>query len=264
MSKQYRIRWQETDKQDIAKAVKNFNAKIDRIAKKHPELKSALPEKITVGGMVNLIGTRQDLKRELNALKRFTDRKNVIGYDKEGNLVGITTISDNKYNTKITDWQNKEINRRLPTINKRREERLNRLKERDVKSRGKEQGYKKGHLGFGRAELLELSPMEGLTPGMSAPSLKMKYRAILLESQKTYFTDKDYRTKENYIKGLHDNFSSKDVKEIAKRIKEMPIDEFLEIFHTDNEAKFEGLYAPNEREYKKYLNSLKAVWLPKR
>ncbi len=271
MSKQSKIRWKNTDTEELNRTVKNFNAKISRIEKKNPELKNALPERISARQLKKMINTRQDLKRELNSLKRFTDKKNVIDIeiDEKGNkkYIGVDIIeSPNNYNTKITKWQKKEINRRLPTINKRRAERLENLKNRDVKSRGEELGYKKGHFGLGRAELLELEEMTGITEGMNEVAIKMKYRGILLESQTGYFTDKDYRTKENYIKGLHDNFSKKDptIKKIVERIENMPISEFLETFHSDNDAKFEGLYAPNQKKIKEYTNSLAAVWLPNR
>jgi hypothetical protein len=48
MSKRYNIKWTQADEQELKKAVKNFNAKIDYHAKKDPKNKSALPEKITV------------------------------------------------------------------------------------------------------------------------------------------------------------------------------------------------------------------------
>ena len=89
MSRKYKIRWQESDTQELARAVKNFNAKISRIEKKHPELKNALPEKMKVGELKNLINTRQDLKREINSLKRFTDKNNKIGLTDDGEFEGI-------------------------------------------------------------------------------------------------------------------------------------------------------------------------------
>ena len=60
MSRKHKIRWKESDQQELRKAVKNFNAKIDRIAKKNPELKNALPEKASIRQLKELIKTRQD------------------------------------------------------------------------------------------------------------------------------------------------------------------------------------------------------------
>lgn len=162
MSRKHKIRWQESDNQELARAVKNFNAKISRIEKKHPELKNALPERAKVGELKNLINTRQDLKREINSLKRFTDKKNRISYLGDDQYEGIEIYGD--YNIKITKWQKKEINRRIATINTRRKKRLEALEKKPVTSRGKQQGYTVGQVGVGSIQMNDLSPMTGLTP----------------------------------------------------------------------------------------------------
>lgn len=268
MSKRPRIKWQQSDNQELTKAVKNFNAKITRIEKKNPELKNALPERMSVRQLKELINTRQDLKRELNALKRFTDKSNVIDIEYDGDnkkYIGIEIIKNkNDYNTKITKWQKKEINRRLGFINKRRAERLKMIEETDVTSRGKNLGYTRGELGIGRAEILELKPLTGITEGANEVSIKKKYQSILIQSQSDFYTLKDYRCKENYITGLYDNFNSEEIKDIISTIENMPIDKFLETFNSDPDAKFSGLYAPSKSKEREYQNKLRAVWLPNR
>ena len=46
VARSYNIRWTDKDKKDLQRAVKTFNQKIDRMAKRNPEIKNALPEKI--------------------------------------------------------------------------------------------------------------------------------------------------------------------------------------------------------------------------
>lgn len=254
MSRKHKIRWKDSDQQELKKAVKNFNAKLDRISKKNPEIKNALPDRASVKQLKELINTRQDLIREINSLKRFTKTR---GFDVEKDIV---TYGD--YNIKVTKWQRNEINRRVAIINRRRKARLEELEGTEVKSRGEAQGYTRGQLGMGKAEMIELMPMRGLTPGMNQTEVQKKYKNILIQSQSDFYTLKDFRCKTNYIKGLMENFSSSDVDDIIKKIEDMPLDEFLKIFNSDNDAKFEGLYAPNRNEYGKYVKSLKAVWLP--
>lgn len=266
MPKKSKIRWQKSDSEELAKAVKNFNAKISRIEKKNPELKNALPERASAKQLKELINTRQDLKREINALKRFTDKKNAIDVIYDGDkkeYIGIEIVNK-EYNTKVTSWQKKEINRRLAFINKRREERLKMIENTDVVSRGKELGYTRGQLGIGRAEILELRPLTGITPGANERAIKMKYQSILEQSQSDFYTLKDYRCKENYITGLYDNFNPDEIDDIIKTVENMPIDKFLEIFNSDPDAKFSGLYAPSKRKEKQYQNKLRAVWMPNR
>ena len=262
MSRKYKISWQESDYQDLNKAVKNFNAKISRIEKKYPELKNALPEKVKVGELRNIINTRQDLKREINSLKRFTDKSNRINLSDDGTYNGIEIYGD--YNIKITKWQRKEINRRIATINTRRKKRLEALMQTPVTSRGEEQGYTVGQVGVGSIQMNELKPMEGLTAGASEESVRRKFKSALIQSQSDFLTIRDFRTKSSYITGLYRNFNENDIKDIVSAIENMPVDEFLKVFNSDNDAKFEGLYPGNKDQEKEYIKSLRAVWLPKR
>ena len=93
--RKYNIRWSEADEKELQRVVKNFNAKIARLEKKidpkdtNPVL---LPERVKVSVLRDMIQTRQDLNRELNALKRFSKK----GAEAE------TFIPDNYYNIKIT------------------------------------------------------------------------------------------------------------------------------------------------------------------
>lgn len=250
MSRQSRIRWQKSDNQELAKAVKNFNAKIDRIAKKNPELESALPEKMSVRQLKETaIRTRQDLKREINALKRFSRR----GAEQ------IITYGD--YNIKLTKWQKTEINRRLPIINKRRAERLSFVEALDVTRGGQSLGYTKGQIGMGAIEKQELRPMSGLTPGMNQRGLQLKFKAILRESSSRHFREKDYRARENYIKGLRAEFKGNDIDKVIKNIERMDIDEFIKTFYSESDASFEGLYRGSDAEYNEYVSRLKSIWL---
>ena len=262
MSRKHPIRWQKNDHQELAKAVRNFNAKISRIEKKYPELKNALPEKMKVGELKELINTRQDLKREINALKRFTNKKNKISLQEDGSYEGIKIYGN--YNIKITKWQIKEINRRIAIINRGRKKKLDALKEVQVTSRGQEQGYTVGQIGVGSIQFNELRPLRGLTPGASEESVRRKFKSVLIQSQSDFLTIRDYRTKSSYITGLYRNFNENDIKDIVDAIEKMPVDKFLEVFNSDADAKFEGLYPGNKAQEEEYIRSLKAVWLPKR
>lgn len=250
MSRQSRIRWKDSDSKELAKAVKNFNAKIDRIAKKNPEMQNALPEKMSVRQLKQTaIRTRQDLKREINMLKRFSKR----GAEE------VITYGD--YNIKLTRWQKNEINRRLPIINKRREERLSFIEALDMTKGGESLGYTRGQFGMGAIEKQELRPMQGLTPGMNQRGLQLKFKAILKESSGRYFREKDYQARENYIKGIRSEFKGNDVDKIVRKIEHMDIDDFLKTFYSESDASFEGLYRGSEAEYKEYVNRLKTIWL---
>ena len=95
MSKRYNIKWNESDSKELARAVKNYNAKITRLSKKEEYKGVILPEKASVKQLKELVSTRRDLQRELKSLQRFTKR-------------GSETIVDvpNTDNTiQLTKWQ---------------------------------------------------------------------------------------------------------------------------------------------------------------
>ena len=253
MSRQYNIRWKESDSESLRKAVKNFNAKIKRLEKKNPEIKNLLPEKISVREMKELIETRQDLNRELNALKRFSRR----GSEE------IVNVPGSDYNLKITKWQKNEMSRRVGIINRKRKKRLEELSETSMKSRGEDLGYKKSDIGMGKLDEVALKPMRAFTPKMNRVDLKYKFKNIMKESQTSYWNKRDIMMKNNYIKALEQNFNPNDIKDIVESIEDMDFKEFRTKFEEEG-GNFELLYAPDKESYNKYLTALKSTWIPKR
>ena len=251
MSKQYNIRWRQDDEQELKRVVRNFNAKIDRLAKKNPKMKNALPERVTVKQMKELIDTRKDLTRELNALRRFS---------KKGNEK-LVDVPDNEYNLQVTKWQRDEMARRTGVINRKRNKRLKELADVELRSRGEELGYTRGQLGMGKADEISLKPLKAFTPKMTRTELNKKFKAIKKESQSTYFTKKDEILRRNYINSLLENYREKDIEGVVKIIEDMDFKDFLSVFKYED-ALFEFNYPPDEDTYQSYLSSVKAVWLP--
>jgi len=251
MSKQYNIRWRQDDEKELKRVVRNFNAKIDRLAKKDPKSKNALPERVTVKQMKELIDTRKDLTRELNALRRFS---------KKGNEK-LVDVPDNEYNLQVTKWQRDEMSRRTGLINRKRNKRLKELADVELRSRGEELGYTRGQLGMGKADEISLKPLRAFTPKMTRTELNKKFKAIKKESQSTYFTKKDEILRRNYINSLLENYREKDIAEVIDVIENMDFKDFLTVFKYED-ALFEFNYPPDEDTYQSYLSSVKAVWLP--
>ena len=252
MSKQYNIRWTPADEEALRKAVRNYNDKIDRVAKKNPKEKSALPKKTSVKQMKELVGTRADLKREINSLKRFSKR----GAEE------VITAPGNKYNLKLTKWQKEEMTRRAGVVNRRRKQRLKEISEQEVKHRGKKTGYTKGELGMGSYDENSLKPINAFTPSMTRNDLDDKSRILQKESQSNYWSKREDLHKENYIKSIEENLgSSSDVKEIVNTIKRMDYEQFRKIFESEN-ALMEHSYPLNDEQREEEIRFLKSVWLP--
>ena len=126
MSKYHKINWREEDTKELTRVVRNFNAKIQRLSKTNPGITNLLPEKVSASELKNLINTRQDLKRELNALNRFSKRGSET----------IVEIQENDYGLKTTKWQRTEMNRRVGVINRKRKARLEQFSNIEMKSGG--------------------------------------------------------------------------------------------------------------------------------
>lgn len=253
MSKYHRINWRDSDTKEINRVVKNFNAKINRLIKKNPQMANVLPEKVSAGQLRELINTRRDLNRELNSLRRFSRR----GAEE------LVEISENDYNLRTTKWQRTEMNRRVVIINQRRAKRLDELSNLEVTSRGESLGYKRSDIGMGKATEVSLSPMHAFTRRMSQRDLKMKWKAIMKESQSDYFTQKDFRLRENYIKALEQNFNADDISDIIKEIRSIDINDFLLKFEEEG-GTLELAYPPNKEQYQGYVNALRSTWIPER
>jgi hypothetical protein len=264
LSKQYKIRWSKSDNKELARVVRNFNAKVKRLAENPQRLrnetinelnitnetiKNALPEMTSVKQLKSLINTRQDLKRELNTLKRFTEK----GSEE------LTIVPDTKYNVIVTKWQRKEMGIRTAVINKRRKTRLEKLQRTKMTSRGQELGYTLDQIGMGRIEEVSLQPFNAFTRGMQQRDIKYKWGHIMKESQSDYFDKQDYQVKENFLKGLRWNFDFNDVKELIEHIEKMPIDEFLKKFYQEG-GTFEWLYLPEYEEQKYAIEGMNKTY----
>ncbi len=248
MSKYHKIRWTKQDSDEISRVVKNFNSKITRLAKQNPSIANILPEKVSSKQLKELINTRQDLKRELNALKRFSKR----GSEE------IVIVPNSDYDLKITHWQRTEMNRRIGVINRRRKARLEQLQDVEMKSRGESLGYTRGQLGMGKAEQVALQPMTAFFRTMNNTDLKKRWQSILTQSQSDYFTKRDFQVRENYLAGLRQNYNEEDIKDIIDKIENMDIKDFLNVFNEEG-GTFEFLY-PNSELESEYINSLRTTW----
>ena len=264
MSKYHKIRWNESDEHELKRVVRNFNAKLRRLEKKDPQKynKNTLPtfwdsetnsytNRVSVRQMKELINTRNDLKREINSLKRFTKR----GSEE---IVFIPTNDNNVY---ITKWQRTEMKRRAAFINRRRKHRLEEIESIELEDSGKGLGYTRKEFGMGKIEINELKQIEPFNPSTERYNIKARFRSIMKQSQTDYFNAKDFALRERFLQGMQENYRENDIKDIVSSIRDMDIKDFLNEFYKVPNA-FEWDYPPNEEEYQNYLNKLKSAWLP--
>lgn len=258
MSRRSAIRWKQSDEAELKKAVRNFNDKIRRLEKKNPELKNTLPDRVSVKEIKNLIETRQDLKRELNSLRRFSKR----GAEE------LVTVPDSKYNLKITKWQKNEMSRRIGVINRKRKERYKYLSEIEMTSRGQKLGYTKGDIGMGAIDENSVKPMKPFFPSMNRTDVNKRFRAIRKESKENYWTEKELRLKANVMKGIEANYKAlfpDDTEKILDAIENMDFKDFyakfmgesgeMEIVSPPPGATMDDVLSVN-------IEVLKSTWVP--
>lgn len=255
MSKIYKIRWRDSDRDELRKAVKNFNAKITRLEKKNPQQKNALPERVSVREIENLITSRNDLKRELSSLRRFTKR----GAEE------LVDVPDSEYNLKITKWQKKEMNIRTGVINRRRKQRYDAIKDIEMSSRGEELGYTVGQaaeqIGMGSIDANSTKPINTFTPKMTRADLRFKFKTIMRESQDNYWNEREEIMRQTYIRTLLENFAEEDIADIIDRIENMDFKEFYESYVSDA-GRWESLYPGSRDDYESYVEGLRSTWIP--
>lgn len=271
MSKRSRISWTDNQNKQLANAVRNFNAKIRRLEKKYPDKVGSLPEKMSIKSLREIIGTRQDLQREVNALKRFTRRGS------EEFVKAPAEYGNEKL--RLTKWELDEMLRRTTRVNKARAIKKAEIEEIEMTSRGQPLGYTRGEVGMGKLDKNQLEPIIPFSRVMNNKERKMKFRTLQRESQLGYWDERDKILKEAYIKGLKENYNPEDIKDVIEKIQNMPTKEFREIFEREGGTKvFEWVYPKRrsksrvkgkgkryemdsqDKEYQGYVDAVKNTW----
>lgn len=268
----YNIKWRDSDEAELKRVVKNFNAKINRLSKKNPEIKNILPEKKDWKEIKNLVGTRNDLNKELHMLERFSKNRNsadVFIILDDGRTVKEDVYSKNPehYNslkaTKILRWEKNEINRAVPIINKKRQQMKEQIEKIEVTYKGQGMNYKIGDVGMGNNLINALEPLTGIYGSMERKDIKGKIETIRLHSKSDFYDTRNLRLKENYIKGLKENFSINDVGDVIEKINDLDDDEFLKVFYAEKNASMEIASPKRKTKHieRENVTRLRNAWL---
>lgn len=271
-TREYNIRWRDSDEAELKRVVRNFNAKINRLSKKNPEIKNILPEKRNWKEIKDLVTTRNDLNKELHMLQRFSSNKNsadIFIILDDGRTIKEEDYRNNpeRYNslreTKILRWEKNEINRAIPIINKKREKMKDQIEKIEVTYKGHGMNYTIGEVGMGNNLLNALKPLTGIYGSMERKDIKGKMETIKLHSKSDFYDTRNLRLKENYIKGLKDNYSINDIKDIVDTIDDMDEDEFLKVFYSEKNASMEIASPKRQNKHieKENLSALRNAWM---
>lgn len=225
MPRQYNIKWRTKDRQQLSKVVQQFNAKLTRTLRKHPELKPYLPERLTVQGLKEQIKTRNDFNREVNSAKRFLKKGLEMPYTSESGI-------------KTTVWERREIGIKVGVINRRK---ARERKAADVST------YK-GTMGSIREN--NLLPKKYNIDKIRPSDWDKFVESVEKQVASTYSTEKQSRYKANYIKGVQNIFSPADAQAIISIVSRIPDEEFTQLFYDDPVLQLDFVYDPLEAHFK--------------
>lgn len=205
------IKWREQDVDLLRKQIRNFNRKIDRLMKAGaPEVKAALPPKLSMKTARAQIETRADYNRMLKSIQRVTAR-------------GSEKLVTTKGGVTAPEFELKEMQARVRSINAHRKQRLAKLPE-----------IEPGDLPMmGRVTREQLKPKKA--PGTITPAGWEKYKqSVYKQSDPSYYRTGDRRYVRNYLYGITENFGEKDAKALEKMIKDNFTDEEFVLLSLEN------------------------------
>ena len=243
MSKKYKIRWRQSDAEQLARTVKNYNAKISRILKKDPTAISYLPEKMTMKEARERIETRADFNRLNNSLKRFSKR-------------GAEKAVSSSRGAKATKWEVHEFNLKQSIVNRKRKKEREAIEAKEVKIAGKGTGQTRAQMGSIKENELKDSRKNFFNQSQKEWELARKNMDKLLNSAET--KKKREKMRENYIKGLREGGFLDEHPEIEDYIRGVSVEQFYETVQTDDTATFYFYKDPIEWEAR--MKVIEVTW----
>ena len=240
MSREYNIRWRESDTRELQRVIKNFNAKLYRIQKKDPTAEAYLPPKLSYTKVKNEIVSRKDYNNLIKSLQRFSQK---------GAEMPITS----KRGATATKWDVQEFNIKQRVENIRRKNELKRIQEKEITSRGKPTGVKRAEMGT--IKEVELKPSRKRFDNLSQREWAKAKESIDRNLNDFKNTQQMQKMKDNYIKGLTEAGFSEN---LISTVEKIPLKEFKDKVVTDTEASFDFIYDPQEVQIKE--SALTEMW----
>lgn len=222
MPKRYNIKWSKSDQTRLSRAVQKFNAKLTRLGKQNPSLKPYLPERINVKEAKNKISTRNDYNNLLKSIDRFFRK-------------GAAEAVETKGGVKTTKYELNELRIRTRAINTKRRNELRRAE--ISKYKGNQSVVDANNL---RPKVFRPDNMDKRSWDKFVKSTEKQFRD-------NYYDEKYELYKQNYIKGLMNEFGEKG-KSLINLVEQIPPDEFIDLYYNDPVLDITFIYDPIEQE----------------
>lgn len=209
MSRTSNIKWRKKDKQTISKTVQQFNAKITRTLKKHPEWADFMPERLTVQGLTEKIQTRKDYNREVRSVQRFLRK-------------GAEAPFQSKSGIKTTRWEKREVGYKVAQVNRQR----------SIEAKRANVSTEKGTMGS--IEANNLKPKKYNIDKIKPSEWDKFVNTVEKQVMSNYNYDKMVRYKENYLKAVVRNLGTEGkAKELYDYVSQLDPEFMYNVYYDD-------------------------------
>ena len=208
MSKRYNIDERHVDKTQLAKSIRNYNAKITRTLKKNPGALGYLPEKMKMRDVKSEIKSKQDFTKLIKSTQRFLKP-------------GAEKLKRNTAGLEITQWEYREVAIKVGVINRKRTIDYKKTALLDVVSEGTKLDVKRGEMlsvpmhQFNKKEF----DFANMHPGKAWKKFK---ESVMMQSDRTYVSTLKEEYKRRYLAALRSTFGeSRYTEELEKLTGEL-------------------------------------------
>lgn len=208
MVSQPKIRWRESDRNNLNKEVRRFNAKLDRLAKANPDAAEFLPEKKSVRAIRGAVESRIDLSREIRAMNSLFKK-------------GATQLVESEQGIVTTKYELHQLKLQVNRIN------ANRAREKMKANPTPEKGT------LSTIKSNNLNPksfnFDKIRPGKE---WQMFVESVEKQSKGTYYTNKINEYKKNYLKTVKANLGEKG-KKLYSMVKKLDAQTIYDHYYDD-------------------------------
>lgn len=237
--------WTEDRQRKLKYAVHNYNRRLERFKKEMPEMEKFLPERAFISDLKKDIKDHNDLRRTINKLERFTRDS-------------ATDFKVNKEGYAATAYEVHEVKLAVDKINREKAKRREKIESIEATTRGQPTGLTRGQMGS--EELNSFRATKFNFKEKTRGDWEAFKKTVEKQSSPSYFREQDERLRNNYITGLYEACgNTSEVKELAEYIKSMNIDDFIEVYFSDEQATIGFYYDPIDVNYK--LEVIKDIYM---
>lgn len=240
MVKTPKIRMRQQDRAEIKRVNKLVSNKKSRVRKKYGEVQGVETIK------ANDFQTRKQYNNYMKKMKDFLDRDN-NDYEVK-----------NKENVVLKIKEVKAVEREIKRVNAKKKKELKKFENKPFMHGGKQIDTVGGRAKMGDERLARFKPLRFNLDRFRSRKEFEEYRGKFKDYYRGNFTkrqDEEYR--KNYIKGLENVFGSM-ANDLIKAIKDMPIDDYMDKYYSQNFAELTYIYEPAEMRRK--LKNIRETW----